>query len=103
RLTEVFRPLDGLISARVKMKPDPKKPGQTLSMGFGFLEFRTNKQAQAAQAAMNGYDLDGHRLLIKASHKIVDAAEQQRREDRAKKLTGRRTKIIIKNLPFEAT
>jgi multiple RNA-binding domain-containing protein 1 len=103
RLTEVFKPLDGLLSAKVKTKPDPKNPGQTLSMGFGFLEFHTKEQAQAAQAAMNGYDLDGHRLLIKASHKLVDAAREQRREDRAKKLAGRKTKIIIKNLPFEAT
>ncbi|KAH0559889.1 hypothetical protein GP486_003592 [Trichoglossum hirsutum] len=103
RLTEAFRPLDGLLSAKVKTKPDPKKPGQVLSMGFGFLEFRTKEQAQAAMAAMDGYNLDGHRLLIKASHKLVDAAEERRRADRAKKLAGRRTKIIIKNLPFEAT
>jgi multiple RNA-binding domain-containing protein 1 len=103
RLTEVFKPLDGLLSARVKTKPDPKKSGHILSMGFGFLEFRTKEQAKAALAAMNGYDLDGHRLVIRASHKIVDAAEERRREDRAKKLAGRRTKIIIKNLPFEST
>ncbi|KAI9771137.1 MAG: Multiple RNA-binding domain-containing protein 1 [Geoglossum simile] len=103
RLTDVFRPLDGLVSARVKTKPDPKKSGHTLSMGFGFLEFRTKEQAKAALIAMNGYDLDGHRLVIRASHKIADAAEEQRREDRAKKLAGRRTKIIIKNLPFEST
>lgn len=48
RLTEIFRPLDGFISARVKTKTDPKKPGQVLSMGFGFLEFKTKDQAQAS-------------------------------------------------------
>jgi len=41
--------------------------------------------------------------LIKASHKGADAAEERRKEDRAKKMNGKRTKIIIKNLPFEAT
>ncbi|KAL8972942.1 MAG: hypothetical protein Q9197_002554 [Variospora fuerteventurae] len=103
RLREVFKPLDGLISARVKTKADPKAPGKLLSMGFGFLEFRTKQQAQAALAAMNGHDLDGHELLVRASHKGIDAAEERRREDTAKKLAGRKTKIIIKNLPFEAT
>jgi multiple RNA-binding domain-containing protein 1 len=103
RLTEVFQPLDGFISARVKTKTDPKKPGQILSMGFGFLEFRTKDQAQAALKAMDGYVLDEHKLLIKASHKGLDAAEERRREDNAKKLAGKRTKIIIKNLPFQAT
>ncbi|CZR55050.1 probable multiple RNA-binding domain-containing protein 1 [Phialocephala subalpina] len=103
RLTEVFKPLDGFISARVKTKTDPKKPGQVLSMGFGFLEFRSKEQAQAALKAMDGYVLDEHKLLVKASHKGLDAAEERRKEDKAKKLTGKRTKIIIKNLPFEAT
>ena len=102
-LNELFKPLGGFLSARVKTKPDPKKPGAVLSMGFGFLEFRTKAQAQTALEAMNGYKLAGHDLLIRASHKALDAAEERRKEDRAKKLAGRRTKIVIKNLPFEAT
>ncbi|CAD6442010.1 0fbafa87-aeb1-4364-8fe7-12425297d976 [Sclerotinia trifoliorum] len=103
RLTEVFKPLDGFLSARVNTKTDPKKPGQVLSMGFGFIEFRTKSQAQAAIKAMDGYTLDNHKLLVKASHKGADAAEEKRKEDRAKKLAGKRTKLIVKNLPFEAS
>ncbi len=102
RLTEIFQPLDGFMSARVKTKTDPKKPGQVLSMGFGFLEFRSKAQAQAALKAMDGYVLDAHKLVIKASHKGLDAAEERRKEDNAKKQAGKSTKIIIKNLPFEA-
>ncbi|EEQ86304.1 pre-rRNA processing protein Mrd1 [Blastomyces dermatitidis ER-3] len=103
RLTEVFQPLDGFLSARVKTKTDPKRPGETLSMGFGFVEFRSSAQARAALAAMQGYKLDQHELVIKASHKAVDAAEERRRQDNAKKLAMRGTKILIKNLPFQAT
>jgi multiple RNA-binding domain-containing protein 1 len=103
RLTDTFKPLDGFMSARVNTKTDPKKPGQVLSMGFGFLEFRSKEQAQAALKVMDGYSLDGHSLTIKASHKGVDAAEERRKEERAKKLAGKRTKIIVKNLPFEAS
>ena len=103
RLQEVFGPLEGFISARVKTKVDRKKPGQILSMGFGFLEFRSKQHAQAAMAAMDGYKLDGHELLVRMSHKVVDAAEERRKEDNAKKIAGRKTKIIIKNLPFEAS
>ena len=103
RLREVFQPLGGFMSAKVKTKPDPKKPGQLLSMGFGFLEFRSKGNAQAALAAMDGHKLDGHELLIRASHKAIDAAEERRKEDLAQKMPGRKTKIIIKNLPFEAS
>ena len=100
---EAFRPLDGFASAKLKTKPDPKHPGEKLSMGFGFVDFRTKAQAQAALAAMNGYKLDQHALVIRMSHKGMDAAEERRREDAAKKVAARRTKIIIKNLPFQTT
>lgn len=102
KLTEIFQPLGGFMSARVKTKTDPKKPGLVLSMGFGFLEFRTKAQAQAALKAMDGYVLEDHKLVIKASHKGLDAAEERRKEDNAKKLANKSTKIIIKNLPFQA-
>lgn len=103
RLAEALESLDGFVSARVKTKMDPKKPGQTLSMGFGFAEFQSKAQALAALKAMDGYVLDGHALGVKASHKGLDAAEERRREDRANKAAARRTKIVIKNLPFQAT
>ena len=103
RLSDVFKPLDGFISARVKTKSDPKKPGEILSMGFGFLEFRSSQQAQAALGAMNGYKLDGYALLIKASHKGLDMVEERRKKDQEKKVPGERTKVIIKNLPFESS
>ena len=103
RLREVFRPLEGFMSAQAKTKPDPKRQGQVLSMGFGFLEFRSKSNAQAGLAAMDGHELDGHKLLIRASHKAIDAAEERRKEDQAKKVAGRKTKIIIKNLPFEVS
>lgn len=103
QLREIFEPLEGFMSAKIKMKPDPKKPGKFLSMGFGFLEFQSKQQAEAALDAMDGYKLDGHELLIRTSHKAVDAAEARRVEDEAKKMAGRKTKIIIKNLPFETS
>ena len=102
-LEDLFKPLNGFLSARVKTKTNPKKPSDVLSMGFGFVEFRSKADAQAALKAINGYKLAGHELIIKESHKALDAADERRREDVAKKMAGRRTKIIVKNLPFEAT
>ena len=98
RLTEAFKPLSGFRSAKVKTKIDPKRG--MLSMGFGFVEFSNAATAAAALRTMDGHDLEGHKLLIKASHRGADAAEERRKEDAAKKAAS--TKIIIKNLPFEA-
>ncbi|KAK5731706.1 Multiple RNA-binding domain-containing protein 1 [Elasticomyces elasticus] len=103
QLTAAFKPLPGFLSARVNTKTDPKKPGQVLSMGFGFTEFASAPQAQAALKAMDGHTLEGHKLQIRASHKGTDAAEERRKADAAKRIAGKKTKIIVKNLPFEAT
>ena len=103
RLKEVFEPLAGFLSARVKTKADPKRPGEVLSMGYGFVDFHTSSQAQAAMAVMNGYKLDNHELVIEASHQATDAADERRRDDIGKKLEAKNTKIVIKNLPFEAS
>ena len=103
RLKEVFEPLAGFLSARVKTKSDPNRPGEVLSMGFGFVDFRTTGQAQAAIGVMNGYKLDNHELVIEASHKATDAAEERRRDDNGKKLEAKKTKVVIKNLPFEVS
>lgn len=102
-LRDLFMPLNGFLSATVKTKTASKKPGQTLSMGFGFVEFRSKEDAQSAMAAMNGHKLAGHELTIKESNKAIDAGEERRNEDAAKNLAGQRTKIVIRNLPFEAT
>ncbi|KAL6706377.1 Multiple RNA-binding domain-containing protein 1 [Coniothyrium glycines] len=99
RLTEAFKPLSGFRSAKVKTKVDPKRG--LLSMGFGFVEFNSPETASAALQAMDGHDLEGHKLQIKGSHKGADAAEERRKDDAAKKAAS--TKIIIKNLPFEAS
>ncbi|KAK3633899.1 Multiple RNA-binding domain-containing protein 1 [Elasticomyces elasticus] len=103
QLTAAFKSLPGFLSARVNTKTDPKKPGQVLSMGFGFTEFASAPQAQAALKAMDGHTLEGHKLQIRASHKGTDAAEERRKADAAKRVAGKKTKIIVKNLPFEAT
>ncbi|KAJ8106774.1 hypothetical protein OPT61_g9319 [Boeremia exigua] len=99
RLIDTFKPLAGFRSARVKTKIDPKRG--VLSMGFGFVEFESPEAAAAAQRTLDGHDLEGHKLQIKASHKGADAAEERRKEDAAKKAAS--TKILIKNLPFEAS
>ena len=100
QLRSLFQGLDGFLSSTIKTRPDPKDSNKSLSMGYGFLEFRTKAQAESAMDAMQGYSLGGHSLIIKISHKAADATS-----DRNAKFTSgqRSTKIIVKNLPFEVS
>ncbi|KAG5438593.1 hypothetical protein PCANB_002699 [Pneumocystis canis] len=96
-LRSAFCSLDGFINAIIKTKPDLKRPGNKLSMGFGFVEFRTRSQALSAMHVMKDYVLDGHVLQIKESHKSCGFSENN------DMLNKNVCKIIIKNLPFETT
>lgn len=102
-LTDIFKPMDGFIVAKVQQKPDAKNPGKTLSMGFGFVEFRTKEQALACIKKNDGKVIDGHKVQLKLSHRKATATGSSTGKPEAGKSGKKSTKIIVKNLPFEAT
>ncbi|KAG0687232.1 Multiple RNA-binding domain-containing protein 1, partial [Pichia californica] len=97
-LSDIFKPYPGFLLAIIKTKPDPKNTGKTQSMGFGFAEFKTKEQAMAALRSLDGYTLDGHKLQLKISTRVGNSNESSTKNKKAKN-----GKIIVKNLPFEAT
>ncbi|KAI0444356.1 MRD1-like protein [Xylaria telfairii] len=99
-LADAFQHLEGFRSALVKTKRDMKRPGQTLSMGFGFVSFENSDCASAAAKVMDSHVLMGHKLHVRASHRGLDAAEERKKkEEIANKAT---CTLIVKNLPFQA-
>lgn len=98
QLSERFKQFNGFVVAQVKTKVNPKDKNKPLSMGFGFVEFKTKDQANAVIAAMDGFVIDGHKIQLKLSHRQGGNAN-----DNGKKNGTKSGKIIVKNLPFEAT
>ncbi|KAJ9098071.1 hypothetical protein QFC19_006506, partial [Naganishia cerealis] len=105
RLQAVFSALPAYSFARVSTKPDPKNPaGPRLSMGFGFLGFSNKEAAVKAMQGLKGYKLDGHDLEFKFA--MRDGAEETRdskADTVAGKAKSKTTKMIVKNVPFEAS
>jgi RNA recognition motif-containing protein len=58
-LEQMFAPHGTVESAQVIMDRDTAR-----SKGFGFVEMKTDQEAQAAIAAMNGKDVDGRSLTV---------------------------------------
>ena len=100
RFTNAFRHLPGFAFARVQTKPDPKRPGARLSMGFGFVGFQTADAARKALKGTHGYVLDGHTLSVKFAGRGVAEQDEEKQGGKEKAKT---TKMLVKNLPFEAT
>ena len=104
RLKQVFRNLPDFSFARVQTKPDPKRPAvpgaeaPRLSMGYGFVGFKTVEGAKKALKGMQGFTLDGHALHVKFAGR---GTEEDESKDKAA-AKSRTTKMIVKNVPFEA-
>ncbi|KAJ7506616.1 hypothetical protein B0H11DRAFT_237636 [Mycena galericulata] len=101
RLTQVFGNLPSFSFARVQMKPDPKRPDARLSMGYGFVGFKDVEGAKKAIKSMQGFVLDGHALHVKFAGRGTEEVETKGKGGASAK--SRTTKMIVKNLPFEAT
>lgn len=106
RLTQIFRNLPSFSFARVQTKPDPKRPGPDgprLSMGYGFVGFKTVDGAKKAIKSMQGFVLDGHALNVKFAGRGAEEDESGKGSGKDKGAKSRTTKMIVKNVPFEAT
>ncbi|EST05859.1 RNA recognition motif domain protein [Kalmanozyma brasiliensis GHG001] len=97
RLASTFHGLSDYAFAHVQTKPDPRRPGARLSMGYGFVGFKSVDSARTAQRAMDGKVLDGHTLVVTFARRNADTPTATSLS------SGGSTKILIKNLPFEAT
>jgi multiple RNA-binding domain-containing protein 1 len=71
-----------------------------LSMGFGFVEFPSEVEALKAMKVMQGKVVDGHALDIKLSTKNISSTTKLSTDDKS---TINNTKLMIRNVPFEAT
>ena len=69
-------------------------------MGYGFVGFRTSEGARRGLKSMEGMVLDGHKLVVKWAGRGAEEGESA--EDK-EKVKARTTKMIVKNVPFEAT
>lgn len=104
-LSTFFSNFDNFVFAKVQTKPDPKIPGGTLSMGFGFVGFKTVQAAMEAKKVREGALLESHLLEIKFAQRGKESEKEEsgRGKGEKKKDNGTSTKLIVKNVPFEVT
>lgn len=108
-LLSLFSPLPGFAFARIQTKPQPTaaNPTNRVPMGFGFAGFKTPAQAEAAMRVAQGKVLDGRALEVGFAKRNTEDAEVGRGGDDKK--GGKKgwmdttTKMVVKNLPFEAS
>ncbi|KAG6582829.1 RNA-binding protein [Phytophthora cinnamomi] len=98
-LEKVFERCGKLRKVTVARRKDPKRG--MLSMGFGFVEFVDAKHTERALQTLQNTVVDGHALNLKLSQKKASAAPKRAVGEVDGE--GRKSKIIVRNVAFEAT
>ena len=88
-------------------KKNPKKAGETLSMGYGFVQCYKASDADKALKLIQGKSLNDHCLELKrsnrATHTSDDGKSSNTKNHAGKLLPGEgSTKLVVRNIPFEA-
>ena len=95
----LFGKVEGLKSVTLPKKKGPN--GELLPMGFGFVVYEIRQQALKALNRFNEKALDGHVLQLKFSARKDVVTTKKRKVTEAGNEGN--TKLLIRNIPFEAT
>ncbi|XP_035514934.1 probable RNA-binding protein 19 [Morone saxatilis] len=100
KLQETFSKCGKVTSCSISKKKD--KTGKMLSMGYGFVQYQTAEAAQKALRQLQHCSVDDHQLELKISERATRTTEVSRKKKQLeKKQTG--SKILVRNVPFQAT
>ena len=72
-------------------------------MGFGFVGFVSRKSAKKAMKELQNSELDGHKLELKLSHRETRSMGQQDQKKEKVPMEQKSAKILVRNIPFEAS
>lgn len=104
-LKTLFSTVGPVRSAKIATK---KHGGQLLSLGFGFVEFERKESLNRALDELQGHVVDGHALLLKPSvspdfqKTLTRGNRQSSATEEGKEPSGTPTKLLVRNIPFEA-
>jgi multiple RNA-binding domain-containing protein 1 len=72
-------------------------------MGYGFIKYKTNGEALEAIKTLQNIQLDGHNLELKLSNRNTKQTnDSSKRKTSTIGKTEKSSKILIRNIPFEA-
>lgn len=88
--------------AMIATKKDTKNPGTKLSMGYGFVRYKYKHDADRALKTLQMTVLDDKTLELKRSERILTSeVKTAKKSSKVTPQTG--TKILVRNVPFQAT
>ncbi|RDD47300.1 putative RNA-binding protein 19 [Trichoplax sp. H2] len=103
KLFQEFRKFSEPVSVFIPKKKTSNKPHQKISMGFGFIEYRNREDAERTIKDLQHCEVDGRRLELEISTSTQHSQTSTIKKNMSVSNKPNTTKILVKNLPFEAT
>ena len=101
-IKNAFKHLGSIHTIQIAMKRNPENPKQQIPLGYGFIQFKMNSSAEKALKTMQFSEIDDKRIELKRSDRTLQAQAHEERKTTAKKNQKFSTKIMVKNVPFQA-
>ncbi|XP_012538456.1 probable RNA-binding protein 19 [Monomorium pharaonis] len=102
QLKDYFGKCGPLHYVTIATKKDPEDPAKKLSMGYGFIRYKRKLDADRALKTLQMSVLDGKSLELKRSERtLMSDVKTTRKKSKIIDQTG--TKILVRNIPFQAT
>lgn len=102
-LKKYFGKCGPLHYATIATKKDPKNPGTKLSMGYGFVRYKRKADTDRALKSLQMTVLDGKTLELKRSERMLTTDIKTAKKSTKDKTNQTGTKILVRNVPFQAT
>ncbi|XP_065086105.1 probable RNA-binding protein 19 [Ochlerotatus camptorhynchus] len=98
-IRETFKNIGPIHSVQIVRRKDGDK---NESRGYGFIQFKLRKSADTALKNLHSVHIDGRKVELSRSDRTlnIDVGTSARKEAKLKKQTG--TKILVRNVPFQA-
>ncbi|CAM6031669.1 unnamed protein product, partial [Sphagnum compactum] len=96
-----FKKIGKIHSIQIAKKPDPNNPKIKISAGYGFIQFKKVISLEKALRTLQFTELESKKIELKRSDRILSTDLNTSRKVSKKSIqTG--TKILIRNIPFQA-
>ncbi|XP_034105307.1 probable RNA-binding protein 19 [Drosophila albomicans] len=97
-----FQHLGTIHTVEIAKRKDPQNPRVLNSMGCGFIQFKKAAVASRALKDMQLTQIDGNLVELKRSDRVLNTQIDTGRRRQVEKKQQNGTKILVRNIPFQA-
>lgn len=101
-IREAFNHLGAIHLIQIARKRNPDNPKEPLALGYGFIQFKLAASAEKSLRTMQFCDIDGKQIELQRSDRTLQIQSDTERKQQKKKFEITSTKIMVRNIPFQA-